>query len=116
MEEAEHRSPLRILAPTAVVVFGLASIIVIATSGGSGGGGGTSTTKLERQDLGAKKSNATSRRQGSGALPQGTYIVKRNDTFGSIADKTGIPVERLQELNPDVDPQTLHEGEKIKLR
>jgi LysM repeat protein len=114
--EAEHLSRLRILAPAALVVFGLALIVVIATSGGSSSGGG-GATKLEQQDLGAQKSGggSTSRRS-SGRLPQDTYIVKSNDTFGSIADKTGIPVERLQELNPDVDPQTLHEGEKIKLR
>jgi LysM repeat protein len=111
--EREARSPLRILAPVAVVVFGLALILVIATTSSSGGGGGGhGSTKLERQDLGAKKS----RRRSAGALPQGIYIVKRDDTFGSIADKTGVPVDRLQELNPDVDPQTLHRGQKIKLR
>jgi LysM repeat protein len=113
--EAEHRSPLRVFAPAAVVVFGLVLILVIATSGGSSGSSSSSPTKLERQDLGAKKT-ARSRRHSGGALPQGIYIVKRNDTFGSIAGKTGIAVSKLQELNPNVDPQTLHEGEKIKLR
>ena len=57
----------------------------------------------------------SSRRTHTG-IPQNVYIVKRNDTFGSIAGKTGVPVDRLQELNPAVDPQTLHEGQKIKLR
>jgi LysM repeat protein len=106
---------MRVFAPAAVVVFGLALILVIATTGSSSSGGNGSSTKLERQDLGARKT-ARSRRNGGGTLPQGIYIVKRNDTFGSIAGKTGIPVDKLQELNPDVDPQTLHEGEKIKLR
>jgi LysM repeat protein len=107
-----HRSPLRILAPAAVVVFGLAAIIAIATTSGSGGGGGNQSTKLERQDLGAKK--RLGRRKV--LVSRGTYIVKRNDTFGSIADKTGIPVDRLLELNPDLDPQALGEGQKIKLK
>jgi LysM repeat protein len=111
--EPEHRSPLRILAPAAVVAFGLALVLVIATTSGSGGGGNPQSSKLERQDLGAKKRAA---RRASGRLPQGTYIVKRNDTLGAIADKTGIPVDTLMTLNPDLDPQTLHEGQKIKLR
>ena len=111
--DREYRSPLRILGPVAVVAFGLALILVITTTSGSGGSGKAGSTKLERQDLGARKRAA---RRRSGALPQGTYIVKRNDTLGAIADKTGIPVDTLMTLNPDLDPQTLHEGQKIKLR
>ena len=111
--DAEHRSPLRLLAPAAVVVFGLVLILVIATSGGSSGGGSKASTKLERRDLGAGQRARRTRQHG---IPQNVYIVKRNDTFGSIAAKTGVPVDTLQTLNPDVDPQTLHEGQKIKLR
>jgi LysM repeat protein len=109
--EREHRSPLRILAPAAVVVFGLAAILVIASTSGSGGNGSSGPTKLEQQDLGAKRPASIRR-----ALARGTYTVKRNDTFGSIALKTGVSVDTLQTLNPDVDPQNLHAGQKIKLR
>lgn len=110
--DREYRSPLRILAPVAVVAFGLALILVIATTSGSSGGGSPQSTNLERQDLGAKK-RAVRR---SSRLAKGTYTVKLNDTLGSISAKTGVPVERLLELNEDLDPQTLHEGQKIKLR
>jgi LysM repeat protein len=111
----EHRRrPLRILAPAAVVAFGLAAILVIASTSSSGGGGGGGSTRLEKKDLGSKKHSG--RVATSDRLPQGTYIVKRNDTFGSIAAKTGVPVDKLVELNPDLDPQTLHAGQKIKLR
>ena len=110
--EPEHRSPLRILAPAAVVVFGLALILVVATTSSSGGGGSGQSSQSERQDRGAQKQSE----RGRAALAKGTYTVKHNDTFGSIADRTGVPVDRLLELNPDVDPQTLHEGQKIKLR
>jgi LysM repeat protein len=111
--DAEHRSPLRLIAPAAVVVFGLVLILVIATTGGSSSPGGSkASTQLERRDLGARKSGRHTR----GRLPQNVYIVKRNDTFGSISAKTGVPVDTLQNLNPAVDPQTMHEGQKIKLR
>jgi LysM repeat protein len=110
--EPVHRSPLRIVAPVAVVVFGIAALLVVANSGSSGGGS-QGATKLEQQDLGAQQKAAARRRR---LLAKGTYTVRRNDTFGSISEKTGVPVDRLQELNPDVDPQSLHAGEKIKLR
>jgi LysM repeat protein len=44
------------------------------------------------------------------------YVVKPGDTLTAIAGKTGIPVTELKELNPEVDPQILVEGEKLKLR
>ncbi|HEX3239815.1 MAG TPA: LysM domain-containing protein [Solirubrobacterales bacterium] len=44
------------------------------------------------------------------------YVVKPGDTLTAIAGKTGIPVSELKELNPEVDPQILVEGEKLKLR
>ncbi len=44
------------------------------------------------------------------------YIVKEGDTLASIAEKTGKTVEELQELNPELDPQALVSGQKIKLR
>ncbi|HEX5909838.1 MAG TPA: LysM domain-containing protein, partial [Thermoleophilaceae bacterium] len=45
-----------------------------------------------------------------------TYSVKAGDNLGSIAEKTQVPVETLQELNPELDPQALVAGQKIKLK
>jgi LysM repeat protein len=42
--------------------------------------------------------------------------VKTGDSLATIAQKTGVTVERLQELNPQLDPQALVSGQKIKLR
>ncbi len=44
------------------------------------------------------------------------YVVQSGDTLTSIAQKTGITVAELQALNPEVDPQTLIEGEVLKLQ
>ena len=35
---------------------------------------------------------------------------RTGDTLGAIAERTGVPVERLQELNPSLDPQALVSG------
>jgi LysM repeat protein len=44
------------------------------------------------------------------------YTVKLNDTLVLIAEKTGVSVERIEALNPELDPQNLIVGQKIKLR
>ena len=45
-----------------------------------------------------------------------TYRVKPGDTPSSIAEKTNVPLSQIQELNPNLDDQTLSVGQKIKLR
>jgi LysM repeat protein len=44
------------------------------------------------------------------------YVVESGDTLIGIAHKTGIPIRELEELNPEVDPQLLNAGEKLKLK
>ena len=45
-----------------------------------------------------------------------TYTVKGGDTLTAIAHATGVPVARIERLNPEVDPQILIAGEKLKLK
>jgi LysM repeat protein len=116
-----RRSPLRFLAPVALVIFGLALLTIVSTSGGDGGNGEpTASEQAKQQDLGkAERRERRARREASaneGKLPTDTYTVKSGDTLGSISEKTGIPVAKLQELNPELDPQQLVSGQKIKLR
>jgi len=42
--------------------------------------------------------------------------VRRGQTLSSISARTGIPIERLEELNPQLDPQMLRAGQRLKLR
>jgi LysM repeat protein len=44
------------------------------------------------------------------------YTIKTGDTLAAIAETVGVPVTRLQELNPELDPQALVSGQKIRLR
>ena len=110
------------LAPLALVAFGLAVLLILASAGGGDGESDTdSAARQERRDLELarerRRRQATEKRQeGQGEVPQDVYVVKTGDTLGAIAQKTGIPVEKLQELNPELDPQALVSGQKIKLR
>lgn len=101
----EH-GQLRLLAPVGLVVFALAFVLVIVTSGG-GSPPYTGPT-------------ATSPRSAPPAPParppRRNYVVKSGDNLTAISDKTDVPVERLRELNPDLDPQALRVGQRVKLR
>jgi LysM repeat protein len=83
-------------------------IIVIATAlgGGDDGGSGGSSSRPEH----AKQS------QGEPAHTPASYEVQSGDTLTSIAHETGVPVARILQLNPGVDPQILISGEDLKLR
>jgi LysM repeat protein len=118
--ERRHRSPLRVLAPLALIVFGVALVLVISNGSGGGGGGSKGANAAEKQrDLGTPASNrrsSRSRSKPSQQLPKRVYVVKSGDTLGGIAETTGVPVERLKELNPGLDQFSLVAGQRIKLR
>src|SRR3954447_18526090 len=116
-----RRSPLRFLAPVALIAFGLALIVVLSSSDSGGNGNTESASERQKdQDLGGSTKTTKKRKAkaaaANGSLPTRSYTVQRGDTLGSISEKTGIPVDQLQELNPQIDPQQLTTGQKIKLR
>jgi len=49
-------------------------------------------------------------------IGRGYYVVKEGDALSAIAQKTGLTVDRLMELNPTLDPLTLVPGRRIRLR
>ena len=115
--ETRSRSPLRLLAPIAIVVFALALVVVLSSTGGDEEGrSDREVTASKQRDLGRTTGERRRPRRREGRLPQDTYIVKTNDTLAGIAQKTGVPIERIRELNPELDPQALIAGQKIKLR
>ena len=104
------QSSARILAPAALAVCAIAFFGVVFASGG-----GENDRDDERKEASRGKRPA-SKRAPAGNPSAATYTVKTGDTLAGIADKTNVPVERIQELNPELDPQALVSGQKIKLR
>ena len=113
-----RRSPLRILAPVALVAFAVAFALVVTSADQNDSSGDTSASKAEKaRDLGTSTSREESRRRAArDRLPKRIYVVQDGDTLGSIAEKTGVSVEKLQALNPGLDQFQLRTGQKIKIR
>ena len=44
------------------------------------------------------------------------WRVRAGDTFGVISTKTGVPVARIQRLNPKVTSTSLFIGEKVRIK
>lgn len=44
------------------------------------------------------------------------WRVRAGDTFGVISSKTGVPVKRIQKLNPRVTSTSLFIGEKVRIK
>jgi LysM repeat protein len=110
MHDHGRRSPARYLAPLALVAFSIAFFGILLSSGGDEEPGGPD--RAAQTESGGQRTTAEQQRPKRPA----TYTVKTGDTLGAIAEKTGVGIEELQELNPELDPQALVSGQKIKLR
>jgi len=99
-------STARVAAAGALAVAAVLVIVAIGSSldGGSSGSGKGHRTKGGGHSV-AKKHHVPA-----------TYEVQSGDTLISIAHRTGVPVREIEALNPQVDPQILIAGEKLKLR
>jgi len=107
------RTSARVLAPVALVVCALLFLFVVATSGGGGGDEGKKADSADRQ---TQSSSSTTPKKKPKKAKGSTYTVKAGDTLGSISESTGVDVEKLQELNPQLDPQAMVSGQKLKIR
>lgn len=111
MPQRRRRSPARLLAPLALLAFALAFFVVLNASSG-GGDADKARGPAAIKPTSADQASSTPRPERKKA----SYTVKVGDSLGAIAEKTGVDVEALQLLNPEVDAQALSPGQKLKLR
>ncbi|HEX6711907.1 MAG TPA: LysM domain-containing protein [Thermoleophilaceae bacterium] len=120
MEKRTRKSPARFLAPLALIAVLVAFLAIVTNSGG----GGSSTTEEPSTSSATQTSTTTKKKASTPAKKKAaqredagkTYTVQVGDTLGGIADKTGVPLERIEELNPNVDPHAMTTGQEIKLK
>lgn len=131
-----RHSPARFLAPAALVAAALA-VFIVAFGGSDGSGDTPGTPATSGRTTPAKRSGTAKRKSasptatattttGSATTPasasttttpaQDTYEVQAGDVLSTIAEKTGVPVEELQRLNPELDASALQPGQSLKLK
>jgi LysM repeat protein len=112
-----RRSPLRWLAPIALVACAVAVYSVVDAGLLSDDSGPSRSTAAKSSA--AENTRTVSERSKSSSSKRRrrtrTYTVKAGDTLSSIAVKTGLSLERIQRLNPKLDSNSLQTGQRVKL-
>lgn len=109
MERSRHDSEprswtARVLAPLALIAAVAAIVLVVSGSPVDDDGNDSEQSKDS-----TKTSTTCSEPEAADSVEAGYYVVTAEDTAGmsGIAAKTCVPLERLENLNPNLDPQTL---------
>jgi len=97
---SQEQSYARFALPGLLLALVIGTLLVLVVSGSSGGD--DSSSKAQTTQTVAKPTRKTIR-------------VRAGDNPSTIAERAGIPLETLQELNPRMDPRALHPGDKLKL-
>ena len=93
---------LRLLALVALVAAAVVVVVVVTSSlpdSGSDEGGDRAAQEKGPKGPGDKY-----------------YFVQPGDSLSTIAEKEGIELDTLEQLNPNLDPQTLSAGQRVRLR
>jgi LysM repeat protein len=100
------RNPLRFLAPLALVavIVGVFAIVNASQRQTSDAASTTATVTTARNHRPARRKPKAK-----------FYVVKAGDNLTGIAESTGVPLQQLQQLNPDLDAQTLGVGQRLRL-
>ena len=112
-----RRSPARWLAPIVLLacVFAVYSIVnanLLSSDEPATSSSSTSTTSTSGKARTVSERSKSSKRK---SRKRRTYTVKSGDTLSSIAVKTGVSLERIQQLNPKLDSNSLQTGQRVKL-
>jgi LysM repeat protein len=112
------RRPARWLAPLALLASVVAVLAVISANRSSSRD--TSTTTSQSTPAGTQTSptrtTTTAKQRAPTGRGRSTYRVQSGDTLLRVAERTGVPVERIRELNPTVDANALRVGQVLRLR
>ena len=96
--------PARVLAPLVLLACAAAVLLVVQK-----------TLKDDSSPSSATTVTTTTTRTTKVSTKK-TYRVRSGDTLGAISVRVDVPVDQLLKLNPDVDPQSLRAGQRLRLR
>jgi LysM repeat protein len=111
---AQGRSTIaRLIAPLALIACAVAVLALVLGSGVVSDENGSETAGARDLPAATERTTTAEKKR---KRTRATYTIKANDTLSGIAEENGTTVDRLLELNPELDPQGLVAGQKIKLR
>ena len=93
------------LVTCAVAVYAVVDNTLLKDDSSSNGNETTQRTTPAKTTT--RKTSTTKRRR--------SYTVKSGDTLSAISVKTGVSLATIERLNPKVDADTLHAGQKVRL-
>jgi LysM repeat protein len=102
-------------APAAFLVAVTIAVLAVRSALDTGPASTSATTlppTPTRSAVTTTRRATTTRRR---AAPR-VYVVVAGDTFEVISTKTGVPVARIAQLNPDADSNALFIGQRLRLR
>lgn len=99
-----NRNLVRFLAPLALAAA-LVGVVVVVQASDPGSKEAAQTTTVGTQRRGAARRPARKK----------AYVVKSGDSLSVIAERTGVPVAQIEQLNPNLDAQTLRVGQRLRL-
>jgi Tfp pilus assembly protein FimV len=114
---AQRQSSIRLLAPASLALFAVVFLVVVVAS--LGDGDGESNRSSDQPAAASERRSARERDRGRESEQRGNprfYTVKPGDNLAAIAQETGVPLEELRSLNPELDPQGLVSGQRVRLR
>ena len=123
MSPDRRRQLARVAAPAAFLLFATIAVLIVrsalhddeqtgaarsVTTVGSRPGGPTTRRPPARRPRARRPATPPAERTS-------VYVIESGDTLGTIADEHDTTVERLLELNPNVDAFSLRVGQRIRV-
>jgi LysM repeat protein len=98
---------VRLLAPIAIIAVAVSVYLVV-----HGTVNNHHTVTQTRNGLNAAKPHHRHKHSSKAKY----YVVKPGDTLSGIATRAGISLTTLETLNPNISPNALQTGERLRLR
>jgi len=110
----QRRSPARFLAPLALLAV-IAGIYVIVHHGLVTTKHPARTTQTEQRPP-ASRNPRPAHKHTAKARTVRYYVVRAGDNLDVIAERTGVPLQTIETLNPGVSATALRVGQRLTLR
>jgi LysM repeat protein len=98
-----------------IAFLAAATIAVLLIKAGLGGGSKNTTTAAVTRTPTVATSTRSRTTTQTATTTARYYTIQSGDTLGSVAIKENTTVADLLRLNPGIDPQALHVGQRIRV-